>query len=95
VLLLEPRHDVVARRDPDDALGGIRRRRASIVELRDPSDDGADGRSAVGLHDNLVARRDAGVIARPAGTARQERLRAPDRAQLHGHERTGGCGRHS
>src|SRR6185295_103676 len=84
VLVLQPRDDVLARREADHLLRGIGRRTAFRVELWNGRHDGPDRRAAVALYDHAVAWTRNGV----AGLiAKQERLGPAHRRQLDGDER--------
>src|SRR5207244_2014146 len=81
MLMLEPRHDVVACREADDALRRVWKRPALLLELGNRSDDSADRRAALGLNHDLVAGTRSRLLAREEG------LDPPHGRQLHGDER--------
>src|SRR5262245_2941074 len=82
-LLLQPRDDVVAAGQSDDAMWRVRRGPTLLVELRDAAHDRADCRAGVGLHDNAIARMRLPVSAGLCGV---KRMGPADGRQLHGHE---------
>jgi len=85
MLMLQPRDDIFLRRHSHHALRRIVGGTALRVELRDGTRHRADRGPHVGLDDDTIARTRNGG---PGVLAKQIALRAPDRRELHGDERS-------